>query len=263
MPTCLASTDFIGFEIIEAAAGSPGPGAECAPIVEFAWLAFVDEADDAFGEAVAVVGLDAGGNVDGVAPAFGEELLLPRWAGGCLLGHFGVELGDALHDFFAEGEFQHDGDGCGGFRGSGDGEFDVDGDGGVGGVVYVADEMFCDDGDVAAGFVDGVDEFPLYLGSVGGDAAVDFAVEVLEDFGTALFLPILGGFYGLAVFEDKRVGKRGVGAAFGFIVIGEVVGGVGCAVGAWADFFDVEEIHEALVVLLRGEVAGGRRGSCG
>ena len=51
----------VGFEVVEGAAGAPGPGAEDAPVVELAWLAFVDEADDAFGEAGAVVGLDAGG----------------------------------------------------------------------------------------------------------------------------------------------------------------------------------------------------------
>ena len=38
---------FVGFEIIEGAAGSPGPGAECAPVVGLARLALVAEADDA------------------------------------------------------------------------------------------------------------------------------------------------------------------------------------------------------------------------
>ena len=182
---------------------------------------------------------------------------MPRRACGCLLGHFWVELGDALHHFFAEGEFHHDGDGCGGFGGSGDGEFDVDGDGGIGGVVDVADEVFGDDGDVAVGFVGGVDEFPFHFGSLSGDAAVDFTVEVFEDFGAAFGLPVFGGFHRLAVFEDKRIRQRGVGAGFGFVVVGEVVGSVRGAVGGGADGGDVEEIHEALVVLIGGEVSGG------
>lgn len=33
---------FIGFKVIEDTAGTPGPGTEGTPIVEFAWLAFVD-----------------------------------------------------------------------------------------------------------------------------------------------------------------------------------------------------------------------------
>ena len=37
-----------------------------------------------------------------------------------------------------------------------------------------------------------------------------------------------------------------------------MVGGVGGAVGGGADFFDVEKIHEALVVLVGGEVGGSR-----
>ena len=47
----------IGLEIVEAAAGSPGPGAQCSPLIGSAGLTFVDQADDAAGEAGAVVGL--------------------------------------------------------------------------------------------------------------------------------------------------------------------------------------------------------------
>ena len=120
----------------------------------------------------------------------------------------------------------------------------------------MADEFFGDDGDVAVGFVGGADDFPLYAGRVSGDAAVDFTVEVFEEFGAALFLPVLGGFHRLAIFEDERIGERRVRAGFGFIVVGEVIGGVGRAVGGGTDFFDVEEVHEALVVLFGGEVDG-------
>ena len=69
----------VGCEIIERAARSPGPGAEGSPIVCFAELAFVDEADDAFGESSAVVGLDAGGREDRVAPSLSRALALARW----------------------------------------------------------------------------------------------------------------------------------------------------------------------------------------
>jgi hypothetical protein len=63
---------FVGFEVVERAACSPGPGAEGSPVVEFARLAFVAEADDAFGKAGSVVGLNAAGEDNGVAPAFRE-----------------------------------------------------------------------------------------------------------------------------------------------------------------------------------------------
>jgi hypothetical protein len=39
-----------------------------------------------------------------------------------------------------------------------------------------------------------------------------------------------------------------------------MVGGFGRTIGAWADFFDVESVHEALVVLVGGEVGGGGSG---
>ena len=52
----------VGFEIIERAAGAPGPGAQRAPIVGLARLAFVAQADDALRQARAVVGLNAAGD---------------------------------------------------------------------------------------------------------------------------------------------------------------------------------------------------------
>ena len=60
----------------------------------------------------------------------------------------------------------------------------------------MTDQLFRDDGDIAIGFVGGANDFPIYFGRAGGDAAVDFAVEVFEDFGAALFLPVFGGFDG-------------------------------------------------------------------
>src|SRR5438874_1129038 len=63
----------IGFEIVERAGGAPGPGAERAPVVRLAGLAFVYESDDSFGKSGAVVRLDARGREIRVAPAGGEE----------------------------------------------------------------------------------------------------------------------------------------------------------------------------------------------
>ena len=65
---------FVGFQIIQAARRAPGPGAQRAPVVRLARLAFVDQADDALGQARAVVGLDAAGIDGGVAPAGGDQL---------------------------------------------------------------------------------------------------------------------------------------------------------------------------------------------
>jgi hypothetical protein len=47
----------VGFEVVEDAAAAPGPSANSSPVVGLAGLAFVDEADDALGEAGSVVGL--------------------------------------------------------------------------------------------------------------------------------------------------------------------------------------------------------------
>src|SRR5205823_11820431 len=73
----------IGLEVIQGAAGTPGPGAQDTPIVELARLALVDQADDALVQTGAVVGLNAAGVEDGVAPALGQNLLLPGGTRGC------------------------------------------------------------------------------------------------------------------------------------------------------------------------------------
>ena len=68
----------IGLEIIEAACRAPGPCAQGTPIVRFAGLALVHEADDAAGESGAVVSLDTARVDHGVAPSGGEKLLVGR-----------------------------------------------------------------------------------------------------------------------------------------------------------------------------------------
>ncbi len=74
----------VSLEVVECAAGAPRPRAQRAPVVHVARLSLVHQADDAVGQARAVVGLHARRNQNGVAPAFGEHLLLPcrprrRW----------------------------------------------------------------------------------------------------------------------------------------------------------------------------------------
>src|SRR5262249_8817659 len=68
---------FVGLEIIQSTAGAPRPSPQRTPIIHLARPAFVAQTDDAFGQAGAVVGLNAVRAEDGIAPAFGENLLLP------------------------------------------------------------------------------------------------------------------------------------------------------------------------------------------
>jgi len=64
----------------------------------------------------------------------------------------------------------------------------------------VAQQFFGNDGDVAVLFLGGLDHFPGDFGQVGGDAAQDLAVKVLDDLGAALVPPEFGGGHRLAVF---------------------------------------------------------------
>src|SRR5207302_1888726 len=73
----LGVDDLVGLEIIQGAAGAPGPSSQRAPIVGLPRLALVAQADDAARQAGTVVGLTAVGDNDRVAPALGKDLLLP------------------------------------------------------------------------------------------------------------------------------------------------------------------------------------------
>ena len=64
----------VGFEVVEAAARAPGPGAQRAPVVGLARLAVIDQADDAARKSRSVVGLHAGRIEEHKAPAVGDEL---------------------------------------------------------------------------------------------------------------------------------------------------------------------------------------------
>src|SRR5947208_8152115 len=68
----------ISLEVVEASRCAPCPGPERSPVLRFAGLTFVDEADDSLSEARAIVGLDRAWIDGGVAPACGEELFSGR-----------------------------------------------------------------------------------------------------------------------------------------------------------------------------------------
>jgi len=249
----------VGFEIVECATGAPSPSAKCAPIFERARLAFVDETNDAVGEAGAIVGLHTGGNERGVAPTFGEDLLLPGATGTVECGpFFGAEATfDGGENFGAEGKLQDDGNGRGGIGGSGEGELDVDGDERVRGIVDVADEFFGEDGDVLVHFARGADDFPADLGNVGRNTSENIAVEIVDNLRAALGPPDLSRGDLVAIFEEERI-RDGVRADFGFVDVGGVRR-FGIAVGSATKRSDVQEVEDALMILVGVQVDDGRK----
>jgi hypothetical protein len=93
------------------------------------------------------------------------------------------------------------------------------------------------------------------LGYVGGDSAVDFAVEEFDDLRTALLKPSGPGDDFASVVKEQGIGKGGVGVRLGLVVV-DGVGASAAATYAGAQFSDVEEIEETLVVLFGGELGG-------
>ena len=73
-----------GFQIVQPARCTPSPGAQRSPVIGFACLALVGQANNALGETSTVVGLNTGGIERGIAPACGDQLL-GRWRNGSRL----------------------------------------------------------------------------------------------------------------------------------------------------------------------------------
>src|SRR5213075_796216 len=68
----------VRLEVVQPAGRAPRPGPQGAPVVRLARLALVAQADDALGQAGAVVGLDGVRDDGGVAPAVLDQLLRRR-----------------------------------------------------------------------------------------------------------------------------------------------------------------------------------------
>ena len=150
-----------------------------------------------------------------------------------------------------EAEFHHQRHRAFGLRGRRQCELDVDLDLRAFRIINVAQEALGDDGDVADLLLLCVRHFPLDRGHVCGDAAVDLAIEVLDDLGPALAPPLPGGRDLRPIFADQRVGKR---ERLDLRLV--VIGGVRCApvhaIRALAERRDPQGLHHQPVVLLGG-----------
>src|SRR5258708_39979548 len=69
----------IRLEIIQCARGAPGPRPQRTPVIGLARLAVVDQSDDTLGETRAVIGLNARGAQECVAPTVREQLFGRGW----------------------------------------------------------------------------------------------------------------------------------------------------------------------------------------
>ena len=91
----------------------------------------------------------------------------------------GIRATEAGRGGEVEGVLHHDRHGAGGSGGDGQGELDVDGDIGILGMIH--DRVLGDDGHRAVVCVQGAEDFPGDGGRVGRDAAINLAIEVLDD----------------------------------------------------------------------------------
>ena len=212
----------IGFEIIQSARRAPGPRAQRAPVIRLARLAFVDEADDAFRQSRAVVGLNAVGTDRRVTPARGDELFGRGRAG--IRAAASTERAEAIRGRGFAGasrkvppnatEHHQHRHGTFGVRGSDQGHLNVHLDRRAGRVVHVADELFRDDRNLADHAIRRLRcDRPRDFRNILRHAAKDFALEVLDDFRAALLPPLLRRRDLLPALQRERIGQVGNGLA--------------------------------------------------
>ena len=78
----------------------------------------------------------------------------------------------------------------------------------------MADQFLGDDGHVVFRFIRRLDNFPIHLRRDGRHAAVDLAVEVLDNLGPPLVPPLSRRRDFLAIFGHERIRQFGNGFAF-------------------------------------------------
>ena len=255
----------VGFEIVQTARRAPGPGAQRTPVVGFAGLSLVDQADNALGESGAAVGLDACGVDRGVTPTRGEQLL----RGGRVLegtaevgksiGHHrrahrprqAVPAKSAKHH-----EERHRPLGT---RRRHHGHPQVHGDRRTSRVVHVPDQALAARGEIAHEAIRHVRHHgPGDRGHALGHTPDHFPLEVLDDFRAALPPPHLGGRHLPAALEREDFRQIGERIRLGGIIIGRIRG-PGLAAGPGSQPGDPQLLHHVLMILLRRP--GQRRGA--
>src|SRR5262249_31215371 len=184
----------VSLEIIERATGAPCPGAQCAPIFEPAWSSLVDKADDALRQARAVIRLHARWDQTRVSPTLRQHSCLPRWTirrlYSCREPEAGREHETQLHDHRHRSHS---------IRGRSQRQLYVDIHQRITRVVDVTHNPFRDDGNVILHFARFGNYFPLHARHIGWDAAIDFAIEILDDLRAALLPPHLRGRHVLTI----------------------------------------------------------------
>ena len=205
----------VGLEVVDGAAGAPGPRPERAPVFEPARLAVVGEANDAPRQPRAVVGLDARGDELGVAPALLEEPLPPRRLG----------LRRRLERRVRRRPppvVDHDRDGPVGVGWRHDRQVDRDLDGRIRRVVDAARQCLGEGRDAAVRRARLAQHLPGHLRHVVGDAPVHLAVEQPGDLGAADLPPLARGGHAPPGLRLERVGEDAVRLGLGLVGVGGV-----------------------------------------
>ena len=202
----------VGLEVIQRPAGTPGPGAQHAPVVGTARPTPIREPDDPLGQSRAVIGLVAGRIQLGVAPAPRQHLLLPGTLTGRRRGRphafrpDKAEVQDHRHRPVGLGRRDQR-------------HVDVYLDGRVGAVVHVAYQLPDNHRDRILHRTGDAGHFPAHRRHVGRHAAVDLTVERLDDFRATHLPPFPGRGNAPAVEGDQRIGQ-GIGWDPGFVGVG-------------------------------------------
>ncbi len=257
-----------GREIIEDPTGAPAPGPERAPVIRLARLALIDEADNALGQACAIIGLIAGRVEQDHAPAVGDQFRdafdIGSLCGGEKAGHARVQIlrrrrrhtrGRKLDR--SPGEHDQNRRWPLGLCWQDHHGVDIDRNGRVRRIIDVTGQMRSYNRCITQGFRIAFGHPPCHRRHIGRYMAYDLALEGLGNFRPPLLPPLLGRSDFLTIVQGQDIGPVGVGIGQDFVIIGAIRS---LFVAAWAgpQGLDFKLVHHVLMVLFRGEALGGR-----
>src|SRR4249920_1809384 len=108
-----------------------------------------------------------------------------------------------------------------------------------------------DNREIANFFLGSASDFPVYFRRGGRNTAVNFAIEIFNNFRAPLVPPDFRGGNLLAVVQNERIGNGFVSGGFGFVEV-RSVWRFGIPVGPAPQGINVQQIHNSLMILLGG-----------
>ncbi len=241
----------IGLEIIQCARGAPGPRPQRTPVIRLARPAVVDQPDDPLRETRAVIGLNARGVEEGVAPTVRDQLLGRRRIAARGRSASARERRRRPTRQSAAAKHHHYRGSAGAIIRRDQNQLNVYVDRWVGRVIDMSHQLPPDHRIPADLFADGLRDDPRHLRNILGNAPQHLTLKIFDDFGTALLPPHPGRRDFLPLFQRQRLRQLRKRIRQQLVIVG-MIGDALVAARAGPQALDAELVHHVLTIFRGG-----------